>query len=282
MDAGADLGEFVSGAGETLRAVLLAGLGGRPEGLTEGMQLLIVKYSSLLPAADVVRMLGVLTEMESQLRTGGTMRLTVELLLLRWAMMSRTVELGEVLRELGAVRGGGPADSRPGGREPSGDAPVLRDSAATVRPSASPPVRQSLSPPDRPSAGPAERGPLTLERLRSLWPRIVDDARAKSPLLGALLAQAEIAGLEGTTVAIRLLDLNPVHAETEPIRVQVASSGAAAMGSPAGSVTAVTNVATRPARLTEESARQERLQMLRARDPGLNAAVEALDLELLE
>src|SRR6059036_1998730 len=29
VDAGADLGEFVSGAGETLRAVLLAGLGGR-------------------------------------------------------------------------------------------------------------------------------------------------------------------------------------------------------------------------------------------------------------
>ena len=52
VDAGADLGEFVSGAGETLRAVLLAGLGGRPEGLTEGMQLLIRKYSSLLPAAD--------------------------------------------------------------------------------------------------------------------------------------------------------------------------------------------------------------------------------------
>src|SRR5439155_1198457 len=57
VDAGADLGEFVSGAGETLRAVLLAGLGGRPEGLTEGMQLLIRKYGALLPAADVVRML---------------------------------------------------------------------------------------------------------------------------------------------------------------------------------------------------------------------------------
>src|SRR5204862_7962834 len=65
VDAGADLGEVVSGAGETLRAVLLAGLGGRAEGLTEGMQLLIRKYGALLPAADVVRMLGVLTEMES-------------------------------------------------------------------------------------------------------------------------------------------------------------------------------------------------------------------------
>jgi len=313
VDAGADLGEFVSGAGETLRAVLLAGLGGRPEGLTEGMQLLVQKYSPLLPAADVVRMLGVLTEMESQLRTGGTMRLTVELLLLRWAMMSRTVELGQVLNALGVAdagsgmpnAGGGRPDAG-GGRRDAGSGPtappVLRDAALRATPTH--PASPISHPEDSASrilhpANPPEKGPLTLERLRALWPRIVEDARARSPMLGALLAQAEIAGLEGSTVAIRLLDLNPVHAEgierqrdalapligryvTEPIRVQVASRGAAAMGSPTGSVTAITNVATRPARLTEESARQERLQMLRARDPGLNAAVEALDLELLE
>src|SRR6266480_1433004 len=38
VDAGADLGEFVAGAGEIVRAVLLANLGGKPEGLTEPMQ----------------------------------------------------------------------------------------------------------------------------------------------------------------------------------------------------------------------------------------------------
>jgi hypothetical protein len=237
--------------------------------------------------------------MESQLRTGGTMRLTVELLLLRWAMMGRTVELGQVLNALGRELGGEMRDAGGGPTTP----PVMRDAGsppAVPHPASRiPHPERSESLDEHPSAGPPEKGPLTLERLRALWPRIVEDARARSPLLGALLAQAEIAGLEGSTVAIRLLDLNPVHAEgierqrdalapligryvTEPIRVQVASGGAAAMGSPAGSVTAITNVATRPARLTEESARQERLQMLRARDPGLNAAVEALDLELLE
>src|SRR5712691_6137787 len=35
VEAGADLGEFVSGAGETLRAVLAVGVGGEAEGLTE-------------------------------------------------------------------------------------------------------------------------------------------------------------------------------------------------------------------------------------------------------
>jgi len=38
----------------------------------------------------------------------------------------------------------------------------------------------------------------------------------------------------------------------------------------------------RPVRLTEEGANAERLKSLRGKDPTLNAAVDALDLELLE
>src|SRR6266513_3975371 len=102
MEAGADLGEFVSGAGETLRAVLLTGLGGAPEGLTEGLQELVRRYAPRLPAPDVVRLLTVLSEAEVQIRGSGNARLAVEVLLLRWAMMDRTVELGEVLRALGS------------------------------------------------------------------------------------------------------------------------------------------------------------------------------------
>src|SRR2546421_7027758 len=121
VDGGADLGEFVTGAGELLRAVLLANLGGKPEGFSEAMQALIERYRSPLPPPDVVRLLGVLTELEPQLRASGNARLTVELLLLRWAMMARTVEIGEVLRALGKGTG-------EGGRG-TGGAPVLRDAA---------------------------------------------------------------------------------------------------------------------------------------------------------
>src|SRR5437879_3368335 len=101
VDGGADLGEFVTGAGEVLRAVLMANLGGRPEGFTEAMQALIEKYRAPLPAPDVVRLLGVLTELEPQLRASGNARLVVELLLLRWAMMAQTVELQAVIDALG-------------------------------------------------------------------------------------------------------------------------------------------------------------------------------------
>jgi len=279
VDAGADLGEFVAGAGEVLRAVLLVGLDGKPEGLTEGMVALIERYRSLLPAPDVVRLLAVQSEMETQLRTGGSARLPVELLLLRWAMMGRTVELEEVIRALG---------ERPGkGEEPrKGDAPaVLRDAAvgspAPLYPS------PAVSPAVAPAVPPPEKGPLTVDRLRALWPRIVEDARVKSPMLGALLQATEIAELEGNTLAIRLLDTNPVHVEgierqrdavallvgrytTDAIRIKLE---AAARGE---------RPAARPARMTEQGVRADRLTALRARDPSLNTAIEALDLELLE
>src|SRR5881398_1627992 len=106
VNGGADLGEFVSGAGEVLRAVLLANLGGKPEGFTEAMQTLIERYRSPLPAPDVVRLLAVLTELEPQLRASGNARLVVELLVLRWAMMARTVELQAVIEALGKGEGG--------------------------------------------------------------------------------------------------------------------------------------------------------------------------------
>ncbi len=279
VDAGADLGEFVVGAGETLRAVLLAGLGGEPEGLTEAMQVLIGKYRSLLPAPDVVRLLSVLTELEPQLRSSGNVRLAVELLLLRWAMMSRTVELQAVIAALGK------RDPRSGMRDAgSGPAapPVMRDARSDEAPTH---PASRISHPDQP---PPEKGPLTLDRLRALWPRIVDDARAKTPMLGALLQVTEAVGVDAGTVAIRLLDTNPVHAEglerqrdllaqlvaryvTEPVRIKLQ-----------GAVGSRERASPRPGRLTEEGARAERLKTLRAQDPSLNAAVDALDLELLE
>jgi DNA polymerase III subunit gamma/tau len=273
VDAGADLGEFVAGAGEILRAVLLANLGGKPEGFTEAMVALIERYRSPLPAPDVVRLLAALSEMEPQLRAGGSARLPVELLLLRWAMMSRTVELEAVIRALGKEPGKG---GRPGKGDP---APVMRD-AAPVPPS------PAVSPPVSPAV-PPETGPLTLDRLRALWPRIVEDARAKSPMLGALLQVTDVAGVDAGTVAIRLLDTNAVHAEglerqrdalaqlvgrylTEPVRIKLQGGGSGEGSTP------------RPGRLTEEGARAERLKTLRAQDESLNAAVDALDLELLE
>jgi DNA polymerase-3 subunit gamma/tau len=273
-EAGADLGEFVAGAGELLRAVLLKRMGGTPEGLTESMQNLVGTYVSHLPSPDLVRMLNVLADAEPRLRATGQMRLSVELLLLRWAMMDRTVELGEVLRALetglgarGSGLGGGSSEPRAPGPEPR---------------------RLSPEPPPPSPAGPPEPGPLTVDRMRALWPTIAADARVRSPMLAAVLQDTEVASVEGDALVIRVLDQNPVHVEglerqRDALAALVAPFVAGPMrlrvdkGAGGGE-----RAQPRPQRLTEESAKRERLKALRDKDRALNSAVEALDLELLE
>ena len=259
LEAGADLGEFVNGAGETLRALLLVGVGGQPEGLTEGLLGVVRDYAPQLPPADVVRLLTILAESEERLSRSANQRMLVEVLLLRWAMLDRTVELSEVID---ALKGVPPVPS-------------------------SMPQRAAPSPPPQspaPHSPPGQKLEPTIDNVRSAWPSIVADARAKTPLLGSLLAEAEVVAVEGRTVSIR--PGHAVHAEglerqretiaqslgrfvSEAPRVKVESGGASAPK-------------LAPERLTEQGASAERLKSLRAKDPTLSAAVDALDLELLE
>jgi DNA polymerase III subunit gamma/tau len=98
VDAGADLTEFMGCAGELLRALLMLQLGTAPEGLTEAVRQGLERYRDRLEPGDVVRMLRLLTESEAQVRRSANPRLAVETLLLRWAMMDRTVDLRDVLQ----------------------------------------------------------------------------------------------------------------------------------------------------------------------------------------
>ena len=267
LEAGADLREFVNGAGETLRALLLVGVGGQPEGLTEGLLGVVRGYAPQLPPADLVRLLTILADSEERLSRSANQRILVEVLLLRWAMLDRTVELSEVID---ALRSGGQTGGRAVG---PGSEPA---------PSASPPTS---SPPARPPVSPSgQKLEPTLDNVRSAWPSVVADARSKTPLLGSLLAEAEVIAVEGRTVSIR--PGHAVHAEglerqretiaqslgrfvSEAPRVKVVAGGSGAPTPP-------------PGRLTEQGATAERLKSLRAKDPTLSAAVDALDLELLE
>jgi hypothetical protein len=116
-----------------------------------------------------------------------------------------------------------------------------------------------------------------------VWGSIVADARARAPMLGSLLAEAEVTAVDGRIVTLR--PGNAGHGEgldrqretiaqvigryvTEAPRLRLSE---AAGGPP-----------ERPPRMTEERANAERLKVLRAKDPTLSAAVDALDLELLE
>ena len=106
-------------------------------------------------------------------------------------------------------------------------------------------------------------------------------------MLAAVLQDTEVIGVQGDTLVIRVLDQNPVHAEglerqrdALAILVTPFVSGTVRLRVEKG--TASAERSARPSRLTEESAKGERLKTLRAKDPALNSAVDALDLELLE
>src|SRR6266481_1906536 len=264
LEAGADLGEFVNGAGETLRALLLAGVGGQPEGLTEGLMAVVREYAPQLPPADIVRLLTILSDSEERLSRSANQRLLVEVLLLRWAMLDRTVEIGEVLEALRGSTAGRPD----GPRTPAPTPPSSKDESD----------RPAVRPSDRPTGKKLEP---TLENVRAVWAQVVQDARAKTPVLGSLLAEAQVVAVDGRIVTLR--PGHAVHAEglerqreaiaqmlgqhiSEAPRVAIAAGGASGGAE----------------RITPAGASAERLKSLRAKDPTLSAAVDALDLELLE
>src|SRR6059036_3263372 len=151
LEAGADLGEFVNGAGETLRALLLVGVGGQPEGLTEGLLAVVREHAPQLPPADIVRLLTILSDSEERLSRSANQRLLVEVLLLRWAMLDRTVELSEVLD---ALKKDGPMGRWADG--PSQTKPVE-------------PTSPSAQPPIRPSSPRGKKLEPTLQNVRLIW-----------------------------------------------------------------------------------------------------------------
>jgi DNA polymerase-3 subunit gamma/tau len=97
VEGGADLAEFVGGAGEALRALLLRILGGEPEGVTDTLRAAIERHAEQYAEGDVLRMLKLLGEADWAIRRSPHARLHVETLLLQWTLLDRTVELQEFL-----------------------------------------------------------------------------------------------------------------------------------------------------------------------------------------
>src|SRR3954465_1485152 len=170
VDAGADLVEFMGGAGEALRAMLMLQLGTDPEGLTEGLRQALQRYRDRLSPGDLVRMLKLLTDSEAAVRRSANPRLVVETLLLRWAMMDRTVDLESVLAG-GASSTAGPPAQPPSpaaaSRRPPSGAPAERSpgTGGATRPTltAAVPVAATSSAVPSPSSA----------QLPELWPDIV-------------------------------------------------------------------------------------------------------------
>ena len=263
LAAGTDLVEFANGMAELLRAVLMVATGAVPEGLT-GVQREVVNLASeQLAAGDVLRMLGLLSQVETSIRRSANPRLVVETLLLRWALMDRTVDLEAVLNGV--------------------EAPVPRPAARASRPAprAAPPV----APPA--PAQPLVPGALTLEALTEAWAGIVAQAKDRSPLLATVIEHLQPVGLTGNRLTVTP-DTTALHMaegakrQLGAIEELIATAVGHRLQMSVVDPGAAPAQPERPKRLSEKDLKAEKLREFRAKDPTLDAAADALDLEIVD
>jgi DNA polymerase-3 subunit gamma/tau len=243
-DGGVDFSVFLSGLGDMLRAQLAVILDGHVEGLSAGARAALESNRDSLSASDVLRMLTMMSSIEPQFRRSTQQQLLVEMLLVRFALLDRSVSIEDVLQSLGGGgSAGGGGSSRP------------------------------------PAAQPPRRGTGVVES-RAIQPPAAE--RKPEPRAGE--AQDEM-----DSWASAVADSPP-----EPVRESPAPPLRVTPPGPRKSVDSASPLdwkshleqaeksTTRPARLTTEAVREERLRMLRAQDPVLDAAVQELDLDLLD
>jgi DNA polymerase-3 subunit gamma/tau len=311
VEAGVDLTAFAGGAGDVVRALLATGLGGKPDGVSAALAAHVTRAAPSFETGDVLRMLRALEEAEESIRRGPNPRLALETLLVRWALMDRTIQIAEVLS---VQRAGKLPDGSAGGgsqasvvRERSALSAPQRVAGADALPSASPArpaAPEARTAPTRaaPSAAPrstpppgtplGSSGPPGLEAARAAWPDIVAAAKAAKPMVGNALEDAQPVSCEGGVIRLHCLGGNPLTREGlsrnrqaveavigrvlgTSVKVVLAEADAAALSGAPGPPTP-------PRRVSATGAKAERLQALRKRDPSLDSAIDSLDLELLE
>jgi DNA polymerase-3 subunit gamma/tau len=296
-DAGVDLSEFMAGAAEVLRALLMLQVGAEPDGTTGALRLTLEGYRGRLQPGDLLRMLRLLADDESNIRRSVNPRLAVETLLLRWTMLDRIVDLQQVLavgQRGGYPLAGGGAAGQKGTSRPDTGAAVQSDSQSTptqldtaVGTTAPPPIHPQAG--TRPGAPPstATLAP-SIEAIRAGWPAILVAARVQSRLLGELLASVDPVELRLPWLHVVMREPNQLFAEGldregakleeilsrslgQPIRLRLISGHSGEPASPA-----------KPRRMSDSSIKADRLREFRAQDPALDTAADALDLEIVD
>ncbi len=288
-EMGIDFGALLTGFAEVLRAQLAIELGGTPGDVSEHLAEALVARTGRLASADLLRMLGMIGELEPRFKRSGQQQLLLETLLVRIALMDRTIALEEVIRGLGGGGGGIARDVPSPPRDtPRPIQPVRRADDAPITPLA------AQSPPQAPLAAGAtiERPPalptLDANRLAERWDDVAARLRANGrALLAAAVGASTPSAVTGQGAITIALD------ESDDIRLQALESGKAEILDAIRSLfagaerlviraPAAAAAPAPPKRITDESVRADRVASLSKRDPVLGAAIDALDLELLD
>jgi DNA polymerase-3 subunit gamma/tau len=283
-DAGVDFGQFLAGLGEMLRAQLSVALGGDATDVSDHARKELVARRDRLTAADLLRMLNVIGEQEIRFKRSGQQQLLVETLLVRFALLDRTVQLEDVLKAIGdggSTPGGAPTGGgSPGGSRPASEPP--RSATSSRGPAA--PVRQTTSalPVAVPSSIP------DVAAVTSRWDDLVAELRKREKphmIVTAVEATAPVTITASGDLTIQLDDPNDFQLRA----INEASNDVLAIlraWFPAINRVIVhredAKPAAKPQRVTDEMVRAERLNTLRRKDPLLGTAIDVLDLEIAE
>jgi DNA polymerase-3 subunit gamma/tau len=278
VESGADPGEFMNTAAEWLRAKLMLGVKASPEGLTEAARKALDDVGDALGTGDILRMLKLLADQEAALRRSAQPRLVAETLLLRWALMDRTVDLEQVL-------GGGAssAERRASSAErPASSAgrPASRVERRAPDAGRQPPAAEA---PSRRATEVALSADFSLAGLGSVWSSVIEQVRERSRFLAEALAAGDLVSVEAPRVAVTLREPNPIFQESlEQKASDIEEVIGGIVGAPVRFEIQGGSPASAPVRLTESGMREERLKGLRRRDPALDVAANELDLEIVE
>lgn len=299
-DHGVDFPILLADFADLLRAQLAAVLGGTLPDLSERVRAALAERAARFSAGDLLRMLQLIVEVEPHLRRSGQQQLLFETLLVRFALLDRTLDLEAVLRGVATGGAGGAsatAPSAPVARTVAAPAerPARRDAAPAAAPAApAPAARARVAPPtsvapeiaDRPAPTRAEGVPLDINRLAEHWDAVVDSVQTTH---GALMLSSTLAHATPTAVTaqggVTITVESEAHAEV--LEAGQATLLAALQARFAGvrSLAVKTVVPDRdraPRRLSEDAVKADRMAMLRKQSPLLDAAVDVLDLELLD
>src|SRR5436190_7620447 len=307
-DAGIDFGQFLTGFGDMLRALLAVTLGGVPPEVSERAREALEQRKGAFTAGDLLRMLSVATELEPRFRKSGQQQLLLEAMLVRFALLDRTVSLETVLRGLGSGSTGG-GDVEPAGPSsarraaPSAQASATRkaerspldtpasDWRAVIRDADRAATDVTTSParagtPREEAVSAALAGAPDLNHLVERWDDIVAHVRAagKSVAASALEHAAPAAVNVRGDVTLALDEANPIYEQAiDAVKADVVAALRAWFPGVQRLVVRVPEGATTPpTRLTDEMVRSERIAVLRRKDPVLDAAIDALDLDLAD
>ncbi len=315
VEQGVDLGQFIVGLADMLRAQLTVELGATPNEVSERARTELVARRGKMSAGDLVRILGSLAELEPKFRRSAQQQLLLELFLVRCALLDRTIAIEDLLRQVGGSGGGERAAapvtrSSPPAREgyraesatPTRSTRIAEDVAPTPEAQVAPIASRPTPAPTPAVAMPAvESAPasrratpvdvaippretlLEINAIVGAWDDIVDAVKRVRPMYGSMLEHCLPTGVSsGGTLTVHVDDAAAYESLAakaadivDTLRPRIPGLQKLALKTPERAKAA-------PNRMSHETIRHDTMASLRKRDPVLRAAIDELDLELMD